>query len=86
MTVVYLVTIGLLCAAGLLVTGRLVRGPSPLDRILAIDVLSVLLAGGLATDAARRGSLETFAVMLVVSLLGFTGTLLAVRFVGRGAP
>ncbi len=82
MSVVFAVTFGLLSIAGLLVAGRLLRGPSTLDRILALDVLSVLLAGGLAADAARRGSAETLVVLLVVSLLGFTGTLLAVRFVG----
>ncbi|WP_422770452.1 monovalent cation/H+ antiporter complex subunit F [Plantactinospora sp. WMMC1484] len=85
MTVIFTITLALLATAALLVTVRLLRGPSALDRILAADVLSVLLAGGLAVDAARRGSVEALAVLLVVSLLGFTGTLLAVRFVGQDA-
>ncbi|HLT10922.1 MAG TPA: monovalent cation/H+ antiporter complex subunit F [Micromonosporaceae bacterium] len=82
MQLVYACTFTMLAVAGLLVTVRLLRGPAVPDRILAIDVLSVLLAGGIAVDSARRGFPEALTLVLVVALLGFVSTVLAARFAG----
>lgn len=83
MTVLTNVLIGLLALAGALCLIRLLRGESFPDRIVALDTLLVTLVSGLAILAARTGSGMFLDVMVVASLLGFTGTALVARFIER---
>lgn len=83
MTVVFAATFGLLSLGGLCTVVRLIRGPSTLDRILAVDVLLILIVSGIAVEAALRGVRANIALLLVVSLLAFVGTVTAARFTGR---
>ncbi|SEG69120.1 multisubunit sodium/proton antiporter, MrpF subunit [Thermomonospora echinospora] len=87
MNAVYAVTLGLLSVAALLTLVRLLRGPTVLDRILALDVLSVLLVGGVGVRAAMLGSTADVASLVVIALLGFAGTVTAARLAAeRGRP
>lgn len=79
MSAVYALTFVLLSVAGLLTMARLLRGPTSLDRILALDVLSVLLVSGVAVDAARRGVTANVDALVVIALLGFVGSVAAAR-------
>jgi multicomponent Na+:H+ antiporter subunit F len=83
MTVVFVITFGLLSAAGVLVLLRLARGPRTLDRILALDVLLVLIVAGVAVGIA--GSFRGFniALLVTVALLAFVGSIAAIRLVER---
>lgn len=83
MTVVFAVTFGLLALAGLLTLVRLVRGPRTLDRILAVDVLVVLIVAGTAVGMAASARGIYIALLIVVALLGFVGTISCVRLVER---
>jgi multicomponent Na+:H+ antiporter subunit F len=85
MTVLYAVTLAMLGASGLLVLVRLLAGPSALDRILALDVLSVLLVAGVLLDGARRQEVD-HALAVTVALLGFVATITATRFLGPDEP
>lgn len=68
----------MLAAAGFLY--RLLRGPSLADRIVGFDgFLSVLVVAILA-HAAHTGTTDTLPVVLVLSLLAFSGTALFGRF------
>lgn len=63
---------------------RMIRGPRAQDRIVAFDALYVnamllLLVFGIGT-----GSTLYFEAALVISLLGFIGTLALAKFVMRG--
>lgn len=63
---------------------RMIRGPRAQDRIVALDALYVnamllLLVFGIGT-----GSTLYFEAALVMSLLGFIGTLALAKFVMRG--
>lgn len=60
---------------------RAVRGPNLADRIVALDLVLLLLAGGLAAHGARRGSQLYVAVLIVVALVAFAGTVLVARFI-----
>ncbi|MEU3194269.1 monovalent cation/H+ antiporter complex subunit F [Streptomyces sp. NPDC006992] len=71
---------GLLLAAGLLVTLRLVRGPSTLDRAVALDVLVAVVMAGIGLQSAIRGNAFYLPVLLVLSFLGFTGSVGVARF------
>lgn len=60
---------------------RAVRGPNLVDRIVALDLVLLLLAGGLAAHGARTGSELYVAVLVVVALVAFAGTVLVARFI-----
>ncbi|WP_432494040.1 monovalent cation/H+ antiporter complex subunit F [Kineococcus auxinigenes] len=75
--------LALLGLAAVLVAVRLVRGPTTLDRAAAVDVFVAILLCGVAVVAADRGSTAYLPVLLVLSLLGFAGSVAVARFVGR---
>ena len=60
---------------------RAVRGPNLVDRIVALDLVLLLLAGGLAAHGARTGSGLYVSVLIVVALVAFAGTVLVARFI-----
>ncbi len=66
---------------GLIALTRAVRGPTLADRIIALDVILLLLAAGLAVESARSGSEIFTGVLIVVTLVAFTGTVLVARFI-----
>lgn len=81
MDAVFAVTFGMLVVGGLLTLVRLLRGPTVLDRIVALDMLGILLAAGIAVDAARTGSTVNVALMVVIVLLSFVASVTAARLV-----
>jgi multisubunit Na+/H+ antiporter MnhF subunit len=63
---------------------RLLRGPDLANRIVGFDgLLSVIVIGVLA-DSVRTGSEAMLPVVLVLSLLAFSGTALLGRFIEAG--
>jgi multicomponent Na+:H+ antiporter subunit F len=79
---------GLLVAAGvlLLVAGALVlyrvwRGPSMLDRAMALDVCAALMIAGIGVRSALSRDSFYFPAMLVLAFLGFTGSVGIARFI-----
>ena len=60
---------------------RAVRGPNLVDRIVALDLVLLLLAGGLAAHGARAGSELFVGAAIVVALVAFAGTVLVARFI-----
>jgi multicomponent Na+:H+ antiporter subunit F len=86
MTIVTTLVLGLLTVAAVLCVVRLLRGESFPDRVVALDTLLVVVVCGVAVNAVRTGSGEFLDVLVVASLLGFTGTSLVARFIEkRGA-
>ncbi|MCP2253876.1 multisubunit sodium/proton antiporter, MrpF subunit (TC 2.A.63.1) [Prauserella aidingensis] len=83
MSVVFAITFGLLGLAALLTLLRIVRGPRTLDRILAVDVLVILMVAGTAVGMAMSSRGIYIALIVVVALLGFVGTISVVRLVER---
>lgn len=83
MMLVTSIALGLLALAAVFCVIRLLRGSSFPDRIVALDTLLVVIVCGIAVGAVRTGSGEYLDVLVVASLLGFTGTALVARFVER---
>ncbi|GAB3496369.1 monovalent cation/H+ antiporter complex subunit F [Amycolatopsis cihanbeyliensis] len=83
MTVVFSVAFGLLSLAALLTLARLVRGPRTLDRILALDMLLVLILAGVGVEMAMSQRPLNVALLLSVALLAFVGSLCAVKLAER---
>lgn len=76
----------LLAAAMLLGFYRMARGPSVVDRILAFDAV-VLCAVGLTALLSRWWQTEFYVeLILIISSLGFFGTVAFVFFLQRTMP
>lgn len=72
--------LGLLVSAGVLVAVRLARGPSTLDRAVALDTLVAVMMAGICVHTAVQRTPYYLPALLVVSFLGFTGTVGIARF------
>ncbi|WP_103383611.1 monovalent cation/H+ antiporter complex subunit F [Pseudonocardia dioxanivorans] len=83
MTVVFTLTLAMLAAAGLLTTLRLLRGPTTLDRITALDVLVVVIVCGGAVYVAVNRDSSNIPLLAAVALIGFVGSATAARLVER---
>lgn len=80
MTVVLWVCAGLLGAAALLLLARMTMGPTMLDRTVALDVLVAVGICALAVEAALNRHTSTLPILLVLTLLGFVGSVSIARF------
>ena len=80
MTVVVLVCAVLLTAAAALALVRAERGPSMLDRTLALDILTGTLVGAIALEAAWSRRTDTVPMLVVLPLVGFVGSVTVARF------
>lgn len=67
--------------AGALLLVRIRRGPSMLDRAIALDVCAALIIAGLGGKSALARDPFYFPIMLVLAFLGFTGSVGIARFI-----
>ncbi len=70
-----------LAIAAVVTVVRIVRGPSLADRMIALDLLLILVAGALGIESARTGTTDLVPVIVVVALVAFAGTLVVARFI-----
>jgi multicomponent Na+:H+ antiporter subunit F len=80
MTVVLVGCATMLGIAALFVVWRVALGPTMLDRAVALDVLVSVFICGLALDAAILRDRTTLPILLVLTLLGFVGSVAIARF------
>ncbi len=86
MTWVGLVCTVVLGVAGALTLYRLVRGPTALNRTVALDVIVAISVCAMAVEAAVNLHTTTLPLLLVLSLLGFVGSVSVARFASREDP
>jgi multicomponent K+:H+ antiporter subunit F len=70
---------GLFALSMLLATWRLIQGPDPLDRMLALDTLYVNALALLILAGMRWGTDLFFDAALIIAVLGFVGTVALAR-------
>jgi multicomponent Na+:H+ antiporter subunit F len=80
-THVVLVTLGFALVLAVL---RLVRGPTLPDRIVAMDLIGVLVAGLIVVLSASTEVRATLDAAIVIALIGFVGTIAYATYVERG--
>jgi multicomponent Na+:H+ antiporter subunit F len=80
MTVVVVICTALLAVAALLLVARISIGPTMLDRVVALDVLVAVVICGLGLEAAIHRHTTTLPILVVLSLLGFVGSVSIARF------
>jgi len=81
--VVTTICLVILAVSAALCVGRVVRGESVADRVLALDSLLVVIVVGVGVQAARTGSGVYLDVLLVVALVAFIGSTAVGRFIER---
>jgi multicomponent K+:H+ antiporter subunit F len=74
----------MLTVALLLSAWRLLRGPGLPDRILALDTLYINSLALLILIGIRFDSAIYFEVAMVISMLGFVGTVVLSKYLSRG--
>lgn len=63
---------------------RLVLGPTPGDRILALDTMVINALGLVVVLGIHQGVQVYFEVALLIAMLGFVSTVALARFILRG--
>ena len=79
-------TYAVLLAAGTLFAFRAVRGPTIVDRVIAIDGMLVVGMITIAAESARTQSGTYLTVLLILTLVGFISTAIVARYIeSRGS-
>jgi multicomponent Na+:H+ antiporter subunit F len=80
------VTLLILALALLIAFVRLVNGPTLADRIVATDLVGMLVVGLIVVLAGSSGGRATIDAAIVIALIGFLGTVAYATYVERGDP
>lgn len=78
-----LITLG---AALLMAVVRLMRGPTLPDRVVAMDLIGVLVVGLIVVLAASTDVRATLDAAIVIALVAFVATVAYGTYVERGHP
>lgn len=73
---------GVLAVSAVLVLVRTVLGPTVLDRSIGLDTLSAICLSAIAVDAAQQHNGSYLPILLLLALVGFTGSVCIARFSG----
>lgn len=82
-----MVTLGMLVLAGCLAAGRAVVGPTLADRVIALDLLSALVVGGIIVVGVLEAAPVLLWVSIVMALLMYLSTVaFSYYLMRRGRP
>lgn len=73
----------MLALAALLALVRLLRGPTLPDRVVAIDLIGVLIVDLIVVSAAATGEQAFLDVAIAIAMISFVGTVAYARYVER---
>lgn len=82
-SVVFIVALPMLALAASLTFIRLAKGPTLPDRVIAIDLIGVLLVCLLVLMAGVTAQQAFLDVAMVVALISFVGTVAYARYIER---
>ncbi|MFB9165362.1 MULTISPECIES: monovalent cation/H+ antiporter complex subunit F [Arthrobacter] len=80
MDVVVIIVAAVLTLAAAGTIYRIASGPSLLDRVIAADVLLAIFGAALATDMAANKHTDNLALLVVLTVIGFIGSVTVARF------
>lgn len=78
------IVLAMLALGAILAFARLMRGPTLPDRVVAIDLIGVLIVCTLVVVAPRSEGAVFLDVAIVIALISFVGTVAYARFIERG--
>lgn len=82
-TIVLGATVVLLTLSALIAVERLAAGPSQLDRSISSDLLIAVVIAAVGVWAVAKRQDTEIAMILLLSMLGFTGAVSVARMVGE---
>ena len=74
MTIVFIIVEIMLAIAIAITFIRLVLGPTMVNRVVALDLMAILVVGMMAFEAVRSGEHALLDVAVVVGITAFIGT------------
>lgn len=74
----------LLVLAAAMTIVRMIRGPRVFDRILAVEVLLLILVGFLVIEGRDSSQRAYMDAALGLAVFSFIGTVFLARYIGRG--
>lgn len=77
------ISVWLVVAATALTFLRLARGPSLADRVVALDMMTILIVSFCALEVLATGVLAFLDVALALAVVGFLATVALARFAER---
>ena len=80
MIVVAAICATLLFLSALAVIVRVAKGPSMLDRMVGVDLLTSIILGSVAVISAVTGRTDLLPVLVVLAIVGFIGSTTIARF------
>ena len=84
--IIFWVSAAMMCVAALLVLGRLTVGPTSLDRVVALDLLTAVAIALSAILITWQGRTDLAVLLVVFALTGFFSSVVVARFAGREKP
>ncbi|HNZ02110.1 MAG TPA: monovalent cation/H+ antiporter complex subunit F [Anaerolineaceae bacterium] len=84
-TVILFVILGMLAAAMVIAFIRLARGPRLPDRVVALDLISVIVMAFICVYAVRFNQPNFLDVAIIMALLTFLGTVAFAFYIERRA-
>jgi multicomponent Na+:H+ antiporter subunit F len=82
-SIVSFISLSMMAVAIMLAAIRLIRGPSLPDRVVALDLISILAAGITAIYAIASGQAVFLDVATILALISFLGTVAFARYVEK---
>ena len=79
------IAMGLLAASLAVAFFRLARGPSLVDRLLALETATLVVLGVIAALSLQSSS-ELFVAVLVIAMLGVISSVAVAKYLVRGDP
>ena len=76
-------TMAVLILSIVLAFGRMVLGPSSADRVVALDLISVLIVAFLAVFSVHEGNTSILDVAIAYALVAYLGTVALARYLFR---
>jgi multicomponent Na+:H+ antiporter subunit F len=80
------IALSMLAIAAALAFVRLFKGPTLPDRVIAIDLIGVLMVCVLVVTASATAQQAFLDVAMVVALISFVGTVAYARYIERSEP
>ncbi len=84
LTIALGISLSLFCASLLMNLVRIIRGPSPMDRVLAIDTTYVNCVALVVLLGIVLESQVIFEVAVVIAMLGFVSTVAFAKYLLKG--
>jgi len=81
-----LAALAMLLASMILVLWRLARGPTAADRVIALDLLSVLVVAFLVAISIHARETSYLDVAIAYACIAFLGTVALARYIMRTSP